>query len=105
MTELYWMALLRDVPIDQFDTDAKVATAATEIDKCFKQAVADTGDAGHLMTGMTCPARAARRRLSLRTTSSGSVCRTRTSDRLSVSSSCAASISARSASISGSARI
>lgn len=29
--ELYWMALLRDVPFTQFDTDSQIATAASEL--------------------------------------------------------------------------
>ena len=55
MTELYWMALLRDVPFDQFDTDPRVAAAATEIESRFAQAVNDTGDSGHLITGVDVP--------------------------------------------------
>lgn len=55
MTELYWMALLRDVPFDQFESDPNVVAAATEINARFQQAVADTGDAGHLKTGIDVP--------------------------------------------------
>ncbi|QEG26571.1 PAP2 superfamily protein [Gemmata obscuriglobus] len=55
MTELYWMALLRDVPFDQFDTDQRAAAAATEIESRFAEAVGDTGDAGHLITGVDVP--------------------------------------------------
>ena len=55
MTELYWMALLRDVPFDQFDADPGVATAATEVDDRFRHAIGDAGDAGHLMTGVDIP--------------------------------------------------
>ena len=55
MTELYWMALLRDVPFDQFDTDPNTAAAASEIDSRFQQAVADTGDVGHLTIGVDVP--------------------------------------------------
>ncbi len=55
MTELYWMALLRDVSFDQFDTDPNTATAASEINTRFQQAVAPTPDNGHLMTGVDVP--------------------------------------------------
>ena len=55
MTELYWMALLRDVPFDQFDANVDVAAAATEINTRFQQAVADNADAGHLKTGVDVP--------------------------------------------------
>ncbi len=58
MTELYWMALLRDVPFDQFDSNSDIATAATEIHGRFQTAVGDTGDAGHLKTGIDVPGRA-----------------------------------------------
>ena len=55
MTELYWMALLRDVPFDQFDSDRNVAIAANEIGEKFAPAVADAGDDGHLKTGLDVP--------------------------------------------------
>jgi len=55
MTELYWMALLRDVPFDRFDTDPGVAAAAAEIDEKFRDALPDTGDAGRLLTGVDVP--------------------------------------------------
>ncbi len=55
MTELYWMALLRDVPFDQFETNAEVASAAEEIDARFRQSVDDSNDAGHLKTGVDVP--------------------------------------------------
>ena len=55
MTELYWMALLRDVPFDQFETDPGVAAAAAEIDDRFRHAVTDAGDTGHLTTGVDVP--------------------------------------------------
>ena len=55
MTELYWMALLRDVPFDTFESHPDVITAAAEIDTRFHLAVADTGDAGHLKTGIDVP--------------------------------------------------
>ncbi len=55
MTELYWMALLRDKPFDAFDSDSQVAQAATEIHARYKQATKDNGDAGHLKTGIDVP--------------------------------------------------
>jgi hypothetical protein len=55
ITELYWMALLRDTGFDKFDSDPGVAAAAGEIDTHFQQAVADTSDAGHLKTGIDVP--------------------------------------------------
>lgn len=55
MTELYWMALLRDLPFDEFGTDNLVKQAATEIHSCFENGVADTGDPGHLATGVDVP--------------------------------------------------
>lgn len=55
MTELYWMALLRDVPFDKFEADARVVAAAAEVDARFREAVGDTGDAGALKTGVDVP--------------------------------------------------
>ncbi|MEZ6141568.1 MAG: hypothetical protein R3B84_13430 [Zavarzinella sp.] len=54
MTELYWMALLRDVSFDQFADDPGVKSAAAEVYAKFQLAVADT-DAGHLMPGIDVP--------------------------------------------------
>lgn len=55
MTELYWMALLRDVPFDQFGSNPDVTVAATEISTRFQQAVSDLGDPGHMITGTDVP--------------------------------------------------
>lgn len=55
MTELYWMALLRDVSFDKFATDSDVDAAATEIDSSFRVGIADTGDEGRLKTGVDVP--------------------------------------------------
>lgn len=55
MTELYWMALLRDVPFDAFAANADVATAAAEIDDKYRNAIGDAADAGHLITGTDAP--------------------------------------------------
>lgn len=54
MTELYWMALLRDCPFNQFDSP-KVAKAAKEIDGVFRKGIADSSDAGHLIPGVDVP--------------------------------------------------
>ncbi|MFO1002910.1 MAG: vanadium-dependent haloperoxidase [Planctomycetaceae bacterium] len=54
MTELYWMALLRDCPFNQFDSP-EVAKAAKEIDGVFRKGVADSGDAGRLIPGVDVP--------------------------------------------------
>lgn len=55
MTELYWMALLRDVPFNEFGTNSGVSDAAKDLDKFFKDAVADSTDAGRLMPGFDAP--------------------------------------------------
>ncbi|NCR39677.1 MAG: vanadium-dependent haloperoxidase [Microcystis aeruginosa W13-11] len=55
MTELYWMALLRDISFDKFAANTSVAKAAAEIEGKFKMAVQDIGDAGHLKTGIDVP--------------------------------------------------
>ena len=55
MTELYWMALLRDVSFHDFADDPDVASAAAEIDEKFRNAINDLGDAGRLATGIDAP--------------------------------------------------
>jgi hypothetical protein len=55
MTELYWMALLRDVPFDEFSTNADVQDAATEVGQRFGQAVGDSGNPALLQTGIDVP--------------------------------------------------
>ena len=54
MIELYWMALLRDCPFNQFD-GPEVDKAAKEIDMVFRKGVADAGDPGHLVPGLDVP--------------------------------------------------
>lgn len=54
MTELYWMALLRDVPFNDF-SGKQFDHAASELNDKFKKAVADNGDAGHLVPGIDLP--------------------------------------------------
>jgi len=60
MTELYWMALLRDCPFNQFDSNREVVVAAKEIDSVFQKAVGDTSDPGHLRPGVDVPGSAER---------------------------------------------
>ena len=55
MTELYWMALLRDVPFDDFGTNADVGGAATEVDQCFASTTGSTGNPTLLQTGIDVP--------------------------------------------------
>lgn len=58
MIELYWMALLRDIPFDKMAIDSSlkvVDIAAAEIQARFHEAIADTADAGHLATGIDVP--------------------------------------------------
>ncbi len=55
MTELYWMALLRDLSFDQFDSDPSIAIAAKEMNDLYKKATDDRSDPGHLMTGVDVP--------------------------------------------------
>lgn len=52
LTELYWMALLRDLPFDQFTfASADLVSAAKELDKVFSQARAE----GTLSEGVDLP--------------------------------------------------
>ncbi|MBT9291091.1 vanadium-dependent haloperoxidase [Prosthecodimorpha staleyi] len=55
MTELYWMALLRDCDFAHWDEGQLVSDAASELDGCFARAVADTQDVGHLRPGIDLP--------------------------------------------------
>jgi hypothetical protein len=55
MTELYWMALLRDVPFSEFHCTDDVTEAANELDKCFREAIEQTSGAGHLKVGIDVP--------------------------------------------------
>ena len=58
MTELYWMALLRDVSFDEFATNAKVQQAAQEISQRFSQVKGNPGDGSKLQTGFDVPGKA-----------------------------------------------
>lgn len=61
MTELYWMAVLRDLSLDGFaakdgvQAEDGVQTAASEISEKFALAVADIHDLGHLRPGVDVP--------------------------------------------------
>lgn len=58
MTELYWMALLRDVSFDAFETESRVKKAADEINQRFGQVVKDLGHPANLQTGIDVPGKA-----------------------------------------------
>jgi hypothetical protein len=51
MTELYWMALLRDIPFNQLG-GKQVDNAAKELNRVFRRAVSDRSDPGHLQLGV-----------------------------------------------------
>ena len=51
MTELYWMALLRDCPFNDFDKTL-TKKAVTELNKVFRKSVSDSADPGHLKPGV-----------------------------------------------------
>lgn len=59
MTELYWMALLRDVSFHELESHALTTKAAKEINERFKQSTADPHDPGRLRTGVDVPGSAA----------------------------------------------
>lgn len=59
MTELFWMALLRDTPFDALQNPATVIGAVDELQAMFTAAVADTTDDGRLLPGLDLPKDAA----------------------------------------------
>lgn len=65
MTELYWMALMRDVPCDRLaqtppqNGNPDPAEAVTELNEKFRDAIADTSDPGRLAPGVDLPGSAA----------------------------------------------
>lgn len=61
MTEVYWMALQRDVPFSDFATHPGIAAAATELDSVFDRAAGSTGDPGKLEAGIDLPGKAGKR--------------------------------------------
>ncbi|MEY4576410.1 MAG: hypothetical protein RL701_1113 [Pseudomonadota bacterium] len=54
-TELYWMALLRDVPLVELTTDSRVSDAVTELSKVFADALANDKSEGGLRLGLDLP--------------------------------------------------
>ncbi len=55
MTELYWMALLRDVPLASFGTDSSVKAAVKELNTAFKHALSSDMTPGRLRLGLDLP--------------------------------------------------
>ena len=55
MVELYWMALLRDVPFADFDTDPGVAAALVDVRTCYLKALAAESGGGALRLGTDLP--------------------------------------------------
>lgn len=58
ITELYWMALLRDISFDTFETEPKIKQAADEINQRFGEVVGDQGNPARLQTGIDVPGKA-----------------------------------------------
>lgn len=58
MTELYWMALLRDESFADFDSNPKVQKAAAEINGRFGAVTRDQGKPAFLQTGVDVPGKA-----------------------------------------------
>ena len=55
MTELYWMAILRDLSFDEWQSNAKVKTAIRELSEVFSRGVQDSNDPGKLLLGADLP--------------------------------------------------
>jgi hypothetical protein len=55
MVELYWMALLRDVPFADFDSHADVDDAVDEVRKFYKAALEDDASEGAVALGRDLP--------------------------------------------------
>lgn len=55
MTELYWMALLRDLSFIDLADDPLAASAATEISDCFETAFKETKEPGRFRLGVDVP--------------------------------------------------
>jgi len=56
MVELYWMALLRDVPLAEYETRPEVADAIAEIRQAFTDALAEDNSTGALRLAPNAPA-------------------------------------------------
>lgn len=59
MTELYWMALLRDQSFHTIDKNPELKKAVAELNLLFNEAVGDSSDIGHLKPGVDLPGSAA----------------------------------------------
>lgn len=55
LTELYWMALLRDTPLDEFNTDSRVNEAVVELGNVFADALSTDRAEGRLRLGLDLP--------------------------------------------------
>ena len=55
MTELYWMALLRDVSFDTWGASPDIAAAVTDLTTAFQKGLNDPADAGRLQLGADLP--------------------------------------------------
>lgn len=55
MTELYWMALARDIPFNEFPHHADIGAAAADLSARFAAAVAELGEPGRLAPGIDAP--------------------------------------------------
>jgi len=55
MTELYWMALLRDVSLDLFDQPGQLDTCIADLAAAFRFALANDAGAGRLRLGLDLP--------------------------------------------------
>src|SRR5690606_643426 len=55
MTELYWMALLRDEPLASFAGNATVATAISDLKTAFNKALGSDSTPGRLQLGLDLP--------------------------------------------------
>jgi hypothetical protein len=53
--ELYWMALLRDVPLADFSSNALVTDATAEVSSVYAQALAQDGSMGAVRLGLDLP--------------------------------------------------
>ncbi len=57
MTELYWMALLRDLSFDQWATSADVGTAIKQLNTAYGKALKDDHSSGSIRLGLDLPQR------------------------------------------------
>jgi hypothetical protein len=55
MVELYWMAIMRDIPFNELDWHKDAAEAAEELNKVFDDALAHDDEVGRLRPGVDLP--------------------------------------------------